>query len=106
HERGVDGVRVPARRVSTVRLFPGGMMATTQTDVGGQAVVARERIAVAAGAALLVAGLILVIAVLPAEYGVDPLGVGRKLGLTAMSDVQKNLEAFQATRAAGGSGGP
>ena len=37
---------------------------------------ARERIALAAGAALLVAGVILVIAVLPAEFGVDPLGIG------------------------------
>lgn len=60
----------------------------------------------AAGAALLVAGLILVIAVLPAEYGVDPLGIGRKLGLTAMSDVQKGLEAFQATQTATAGGAP
>ena len=82
------------------------MMATTEIGAGGQAVVARERIALAAGTALLVAGLLLVIAVLPAEYGVDPLGIGRKLGLTAMSDVQKGLDAFQATRAAGASGAP
>jgi len=81
-------------------------MATTEIGAGGQAVVARERIALAAGTALLVAGLLLVIAVLPAEYGVDPLGIGRKLGLTAMSDVQKGLDAFQATRAAGASGAP
>ena len=82
------------------------MMAAFETRAVEPVVVARERIALAAGAALLAAGLILVIAVLPAEYGVDPLGVGRRLGLTAMSDVQKNLEAFQATRAGGGSGGP
>ena len=82
------------------------MMATTEIGAGGQAVLARERIALAAGTALLVAGLLLVIAVLPAEYGVDPLGIGRKLGLTAMSDVQKGLDAFQATRAAGASGAP
>jgi len=81
------------------------MMAAFETRAVEPVVVARERIALAAGAALLAAGLILVIAVLPAEYGVDPLGVGRRLGLTAMSDVQKNLEAFQATRAGGGSGG-
>jgi len=81
-------------------------MATIPSDAAGPALVAKERLAVAAGAALLVAGLILVIAVLPAEYGVDPLGIGRKLGLTAMSDVQKGLDAFQATRAAGASGAP
>ena len=76
-------------------------MATIETEIraGGAAVVARDRIALAAGAALLAAGLLLVIAVLPAEYGVDPLGIGRQLGLTAMSDVQKGLDAFQATRA-------
>jgi hypothetical protein len=33
---------------------------------------ARDKIAVAAGAALLVAGLVLVTFVLPAEYGLDP----------------------------------
>ena len=82
------------------------MMTAFETGAVEPVVVARERIALAAGAALLTAGLILVIAVLPAEYGVDPFGIGRRLGLTAMSDVQKNLEAFQATRAGGGSGGP
>jgi len=82
-------------------------MATLQSDAAtDQALVAKERLAVAAGAALLVAGLILVIAVLPAEYGVDPLGIGRKLGLTAMSDVQKGLEAFQATKTATAGGAP
>ena len=68
-------------------------------------IIARERIAFAAGAALLIAGLILVIAVLPAEYGVDPLGMGRRLGLTAMSDVAKEVEALAGDRAAAGGGG-
>ena len=43
--------------------------------------VSRERLAVAAGAALLVAGVLLVTVVLPAEYAVDPLGTGARLGL-------------------------
>src|SRR5207248_3091389 len=42
---------------------------------------------------------LLVVAVLPAEYGVDPLGTGRRLGLTAMNDVRKELDAFQNSRA-------
>ena len=75
------------------------MMGTMETDSGAPTVVARERIALAAGAALLIAGVILVIAVLPAEYGVDPLGIGGKLGLTAMGDLQKDLEALKTTRA-------
>lgn len=74
-------------------------MTTTDGDAGGP-VLAKERLALAAGAALLVAGVVLVIAVLPAEYGVDPTGIGRRLGLMAMSDVQKSLDAFQAGRGA------
>ena len=45
---------------------------------------ARQRIAVAGGAALLAAGLILVMFVLPAEYGVDPLGTGARAGLVEL----------------------
>lgn len=40
---------------------------------------------VASTAALLLAGLVLVFFVLPAEYGVDPTGFGKKFGLTALS---------------------
>ena len=79
----------------------------TEHIVDGQGlIVARERIAVVAGAALLAGGLILVSAVLPAEYGVDPFGIGRMLGLTAIGDVQKNLAAFEATRATASTGAP
>lgn len=38
------------------------------------------------------AGGILVTTVLPAEYGIDPTGVGRVLGLTAMGEIKKELE--------------
>jgi hypothetical protein len=34
--------------------------------------------------AALVAGIILTIAVLPAEYGIDPTGIGKALGLTSL----------------------
>ncbi len=79
------------------------MMPTIQLP-DSTVVAARERIMVAVGAALLIAGVILVIAVLPAEYGVDPSGIGARLGLTAMSDIQKRLDAFETARA-GGTGG-
>ena len=65
----------------------------------------KERIALNAGAALLAAGLLLVVAVLPAEFGVDPTGIGRRLGLTAMNDVTRKVDAFQASRAANAGGG-
>lgn len=35
------------------------------------------------------AAVILVVAVLPAEYGVDPIGAGRLLGLTKMGEVKQ-----------------
>jgi len=65
-----------------------------------------ERVALATGAALFVAGVLLVVAVLPAEFGVDPLGIGRRLGLTAMNDTARSLDAFQAARAASAGGVP
>jgi hypothetical protein len=68
--------------------------------------IAKERIALNAATALLVAGLLLVVAVLPAEYGVDPLGIGRRLGLLAISDVQKRLDTFQSSRDATVGGPP
>lgn len=36
--------------------------------------------------ALLAAGVILITIVLPAEYGIDPLGTGERLGLTAIAN--------------------
>lgn len=39
--------------------------------------------------AFLAAMILLFVAVLPAEYGVDPLGLGRVLGLTALGDAKR-----------------
>jgi len=79
-------------------------MMATDMRMSTAGILAKERIALNAGTALLVAGLLLVIAVLPAEYGVDPLGIGRRLGLTAMNDVKKELDAFQTSRAGSAAG--
>jgi hypothetical protein len=62
----------------------------------------KQRIAVAAGAALLAAGLILVTVVLPAEYGVDPLGTGARLGLVELGLTGQRVAALEATGATGG----
>lgn len=80
-------------------------METTDNREEAPVIIARERIAVAAGAALLVAGLVLVIAILPAEYGVDPLGIGAKLGLTELNATAESIERFQANAAAGADSG-
>jgi hypothetical protein len=45
-----------------------------------------RRILQATLVAVVVAGVLLVTVVLPAEYGVDPLGTGEALGLTALAD--------------------
>ena len=49
----------------------------------------RARIALAAAGAMLVAGVLLIAAILPAEYGVDPLGTGRLLGLTSLAQANE-----------------
>ena len=43
--------------------------------------------------ALVVAAIVLVTTVLPAEYGIDPLGVGRATGLTALFEAGGGEEA-------------
>jgi hypothetical protein len=44
-----------------------------------------RKILLATAVAAVVAAIILVVAVLPAEYGIDPLGTGRLLGLTDLA---------------------
>ena len=56
---------------------------------------AKQRLAVVAGLALLGAGLILVMFVMPAEYGVDPLGTGARLGLTDLGETGKQIAALE-----------
>lgn len=43
------------------------------------------------GIAAAIAGVLLVVAVLPAEYGVDPTGAGKLLGLTEMGRIKMQL---------------
>lgn len=62
---------------------------------------ARQHLAAAAGAALLVAGLVLVLFVLPAEYAVDPFGVGARSGLLDLGVVGQQVEALNETAEAG-----
>lgn len=53
-----------------------------------------RQLVLGATAAMLIAGAVLVVAVLPAEFGIDPLGVGRALGLQELVDASEGpLEA-------------
>jgi hypothetical protein len=66
----------------------------------------RNRLAVATGAALLVAGLVLVAFILPAEYAVDPLGTGARTGLLALGETGKQVEALEAGEGTSAGGVP
>lgn len=48
-----------------------------------------QRILRATALAVAIAALVLVAFVLPAEYGIDPLGTGRALGLTALAGTEE-----------------
>jgi hypothetical protein len=65
----------------------------------------RNRLAVATGAALLVAGLVLVAFVLPAEYALDPLGTGAKLGLLDLGLTGQQVDALEAGQGTAAGGG-
>jgi len=69
-----------------------------QIDV--QALLVRERIALATAAAMFVAGVLLVTVILPAEYGVDPVGTGRWLGLTQIARAAGTGDAAAASEEA------
>jgi hypothetical protein len=53
--------------------------------------------------ALIVASILLVTAVLPAEYGIDPLGTGKALHLTDLSKAEVKVPTVPSTAPAGGS---
>jgi hypothetical protein len=52
----------------------------------------RKRLLTSVGAAIVAAAVILVAFVLPAEYGIDPTGVGKALGLTGMHAPRRALQ--------------
>ncbi len=51
-----------------------------------------KRLALSISAALIGAAVLLVLVVLPAEYGVDPTGLGARMGLTAMHAPARTLQ--------------
>ena len=61
----------------------------------------RGAIAKATAAAVVMAAIVLVTAVLPAEYGIDPLGTGEALGLLGLAGVS-DAPLPDVTAAAGG----
>ena len=62
---------------------------------------AKQRLALAAGAAILVAGLVLVAFIMPAEFAVDPLGIGARVGLMDLGITGQQVEALEQAAASG-----
>ena len=81
------------------RPVPSGPGNAIDTDGSGPAGAgarpSARRIAGATVAALAVASALLVTAVLPAEYGLDPLGTGKLLGLVQLAEVRPGAIALQ-----------
>lgn len=73
-----------------------------QTTSGGAVTASKKQLARGAAIAALVAGILLVSAVLPAEYGIDPTGIGKRLGLTALSESTPVVSVATGTVPAGG----
>jgi hypothetical protein len=50
-----------------------------------------KQLAISTVTALIVALTLLITCILPAEYGIDPTGIGRSLGLTQMGEIKEQL---------------
>ena len=55
---------------------------------------------------LVVAGVLLVCIVMPAEYGIDPIGTGKALGLTGLAQVSERVAAKPASGSPEATGAP
>jgi hypothetical protein len=80
----------------------------TQVSVTPQHVPSVRTLAKASAVALVVAGVLLVTIVFPAEYGIDPLGTGEALGLSALAgtSAQEPVPPPQGTKVAPVQEGP
>ena len=61
-------------------------MTVMEENLAGAEGVSRRKLGIATLAALLGAAIVLVTFILPAEYGMDPLGTGAALGLGALAE--------------------
>jgi hypothetical protein len=100
NQRVIDERRVAERRSGPSESGEPGRPGPS----GPGATEVKQRLAVAAGAALLAAGLILVMFVLPAEFAVDPLGTGARFGLLPLGVVGQQVAQLEANAAAGAAG--
>ncbi|MCZ6617615.1 MAG: hypothetical protein O7E57_05740 [Gammaproteobacteria bacterium] len=72
-------------------------MTGAEENSAGAGGVSRRKMGIATGAALSGAAIVLVTLVLPAEYGMDPLGTGAALGLGALAEPGSSTLTSQET---------
>jgi hypothetical protein len=65
------------------------------TSVSANALPSSKRLLVSTLLAMLASAVLLITAVLPAEYGMDPTGIGQQLGLTALSKADNAEDSLQ-----------
>ncbi|MDA3963011.1 MAG: hypothetical protein PF961_19680 [Planctomycetota bacterium] len=75
---------------------------TAPTASGAQAIPSHAQLIKAMAIALSVAGVLLVTTIMPAEYGIDPTGAGRLMGLTGISEASTEAPVALDTGAASG----
>lgn len=63
----------------------------TETAPPATSTPSRKKLLIGSAAALGIAAVALVVFVLPAEYGIDPTGAGRALGLTKLAGEEENV---------------
>lgn len=71
------------------------------TDVPIASPPPRKKLVLGISAAVAVAAVALVVFILPAEYGVDPTGAGKALGVTKLSEPELNEEQIRGAKRTG-----
>jgi len=89
-EHRIDDRRFCSSRISVSRILPAVMTLLLQTP----STPSGRALAKATIVSMLVASVTLVSVVLPAEYGTDPLGTGRALGLANLLERQRQRRLF------------
>jgi hypothetical protein len=73
------------------------MATPSAAEIAVPAALSKRRLAVASLMAIAAAVLVLFVAVLPAEYGIDPLGTGKRLGLIGLFEASADVETPAST---------
>ena len=96
YKHTAHGGRFRSRGISGHGILGGTIMETRKHSSNAPLALegpSRGQIAIATVIALIVAAVLLVVAVLPAEYGIDPLKTGKALGLMDLAQASEKPQA-------------